>query len=131
MSRKKSKVMDFHWNYTNEGVVERKGFGVALNRFFAQTVVDYANGENGAGQLTPLSGISHEHMMDNYSIKATKKNAKIKYNADYAPFQYTANDLQWHRHTPGTTSEWLDFAWLLYKPQITGKVGAERRWRSK
>lgn len=122
--------MEFHWNYGEEAIVERKGFGTHLNEFFAKTLVEYAE------PYTPLKTGALRGSVD---IDANKQRGYITYNVPYAQYQYFTPDERWRRATPKTSgpshnlesSRWLEFAWNQHKAQITGKVGAERRWHSK
>lgn len=125
---KKSEKMDFHWNYGSQALVQKKGFGKNLNDYFANTLVEYAE------PFTPkLTG----KLRNSVVVKATNFGATITYpgatnykGRNYAEPQYFADDSEWNRNTPGTTSGWLDYTWTVYKQQITGKVGAYRRWHS-
>ena len=119
---KKSPKMDFHWNYGVGGVVNRLGFGADLNRYFAETLLDYAE---------PYTPMKTGRLRERANVTANPMNAKITYDGvDYADYQYYGPD-SWDRTTPGTTSQWLDYAWAVHKFEIAGKVGAYRRWHSR
>lgn len=123
MAFKKSSKMEFHWNYNTGGIVQRKGFGADTNKVFADTLVKYGE------EFTPMKSGALRLAV---TVKANPTNAKIQYpGIKYADYQYNADDSTWNRFTPGTTSRWLDYAWQVYKAQITGTVGAYRRWHSK
>lgn len=119
---KKPVTMDFKWNYSAGGIVQRLGFGTELNQFFAQTLLDAAE------PYTPeLTGA----LLDSATIESNPVNAKIVYpGIPYADYQYFGDD-DWNRTKPGSTSGWLHYAWQVHKFQIAGKVGAHVRWHGK
>lgn len=127
---KKSKTMSFKWNYKGEALLNRLGFNRETEKFFARTVVQYAMPYT---PYNPFDRKSHEdHIRGGAKITAYTSGAKITYpDIPYAVYQYNADDSGWKRATPGTMSGWLDYAWLIHKQEITGKVGAFRRWHSK
>ena len=119
----KSKRMHFEWNYGEVAMVERLGFGKDLNRKFAETLVKYAE---------PYTPKKTGNLRNSVEIKSNNQRATITYpGVTYADYQYFADDSTWNRHTPGTTSKWLDYAWTVHKFQISGEVGAYRRWHSR
>lgn len=127
---KKSKKMDFKWNYSQSAIVQRLGFDMKTERYFAETLVKYAF------PYTPYDPFTKKpaslHIRRGAHIVSTSLGAKITYpDIPYAHYQYHANDAGWKRATAGTMSGWLEYAWLIHKAEITGKVGAYRRWRSK
>lgn len=124
---KKSSRMHFEWNYGQQALVERLGFGKDMNEFFAKTLVKYAEPYTPLGPSKPGT-----HLRDAVEISANNQRATITYpGVTYADYQYFADDSTWNRHTPGTTSKWLDYAWTVHKFQISGEVGAYRRWHSR
>ena len=120
---KKSSRMSFKWNYGEVAMVQRLGFGKDLNEFFAKKLVQFAE------PYTPKkTGQLREHV----EISSNNQRATITYpGVSYADYQYFADDSSWNRHTPGTTSKWLDYAWQVHKAHISGSVGAYRRWHSR
>lgn len=127
---KKSKTMDFKWNYSQNAIVQRLGFDMKTEKFFAETLIKYAL------PYTPYDPFTKKatslHIRKGAVIVPTTSGAKITYpNIPYAHYQYFANDTGWDRATAGTMSGWLEYAWLIHKQEITGKVGAYRRWHSK
>lgn len=127
---KKTKSMSFKWNGSNAAIVRRLGFDQNTEVYFAEQVVRYAM------PYTPYDPFAvkdkSEHIRGGAEIKPTSSGARITYpNVPYAGYQYNADDSKWKRATFGTMSGWLDYAWVVHKQEITGKVGAYRRWRSK
>jgi hypothetical protein len=117
--------MHFEWNYGEKALVERLGFGKDLNEYFAKTLVQYAE---------PYTPMEKGNLRDaqRAGVSANNQRGYITYpGVSYADYQYFGNDSGWKRHTPGTTSRWLEYAWTIHKFQISGKVGAYRRWHSK
>jgi hypothetical protein len=126
----KSRKMDFQWNYGKDAIVQRLGFGADLNKVFAETLVKYS--EPYTPYRPSISKPDNQHLRTNVEVKANNMNASITYpDLVYAQYQYFSDDNTWDRHTEGTTSRWLEFAWNTHKQQITGTVGAYRRWHSK
>lgn len=119
----KSKHMHFEWNYGEGALVERLGFGKDMNEFFAKTLVKYA---------TPYTPKKSGNLRSRVEVNSNRYGATITYpGVTYTDYQYYADDSDWSRHTPGTTSRWLEYAWQVHKFQISGEVGAYRRWHSK
>jgi hypothetical protein len=126
----KSKKMNFQWNYGKDAIVQRLGFGADLNRVFAETLVEKSIPYTPYGPSATKD--VKEHLRGGVEINANHMNASITYpDIVYAQYQYFSNDSAWNRHTAGTTSRWLEYAWTVHKQQIAGKVGAHRRWHSK
>lgn len=127
---KKSQKMHFEWNYSKAAIVDRLGFGTDLNKVFAETLVKYSE------PYTPYKPSANkpdnQHLRTNVEVRANNSRASITYpDLTYAQYQYFSDDSGWSRNTPGTTSRWLEYAWALHKPEISGTVGAYRRWHSK
>ena len=127
---KKTKSMSFKWNGSNAAIVRRLGFDQKTEVYFAEQIVRYAI------PYTPYDPFAvkdkSEHIRGGAEIKPTSSGARITYpNVPYAGYQYNADDSGWKRATPGTMSGWLGYAWTVHKQEITGKVGAYRRCRSK
>ena len=119
---KKSQVMDLKWNGSSSAIVNRLGFGQDLNRFFAETLLDYAE---------PYTPKKTGNLRESAIVTANNSVGRITYNGvNYAKYQYVGPS-SWNRTTPGTTSRWLEYAWTVHKFEISGKVGAQRRWHSK
>lgn len=127
---KKSKTMSFKWNYSGEALLNRLGFDQNTEKYFAKTLVQYAIPYT---PYRPSIDKSHDqHIRGGYRITASSSGSKITYpEIPYAAYQYNADDSEWKRATYGTRSGWLDYAWLVHRAEITGKVGAYRRWNSK
>ena len=127
---KKPRSMSFRWNYKGEALLKRMGFDRETEGFFARTLIQYAMPYT---PYNPLDRKSHEeHIRGGAKVTAYNNRAKITYpDIPYAVYQYNADDSGWKRATPGTMSGWLEYAWTVHKFEITGKVGAFRRWHSK
>lgn len=126
---KKSETMSFKWNYTGEALLNRLGFNQKTERYFAQTLLQFAL------PYTPYDPTARkprdQHIRGGAKITTSSSGAKITFpNIPYVKYQYYGDE-SWKRATPGTMSEWLDYAWLVHKAEITGRVGAYRRWQSK
>lgn len=118
---KKSKVMDFRWNYNSSGIVQKKGFGTKLNRAFAESLLRYAK---------PYTPLKTGRLRDSATVTANMMSGKISYpGVSYADYQYILDTD--NRTTPGTTSYWLDYAWLLHKSEITAEVELARELLSR
>ena len=126
MAFKKSSRMDFNWNYNEGVIVQRKGFGKDLNKYFADVLVSYSE------TYTPWSDLYSTHLRNEVQTSATTARGIISYpGLTYANYQYLADDSTWHRYTALTCSRWCEYAYSVHKAQITGKVGAYKRWHSK
>ena len=122
--------MHFEWNYSEGALVERLGFGADLNKKFAEVLVKYATPYTPYAPKRPSADT--KHLRDAVEISANRHQGSITYpGIPYADYQYLSDDSSWNRHTPGTTSRWLEYAWSVHKFQISGEVGAYRRWHSK
>lgn len=126
---KKKNTMSFKWNYSQDAIVKRLGFDANTEKYFAETLIQYAM------PYTPYNPFDRKpynlHIRGGAKIRATNDSAKITFpNIPYVKHQYFGDDSSWNRATYGTMSGWLDYAWLLHNAEITGKVGAYRRWHS-
>ena len=129
---KKSRTMSFKWNYSGEALLNRLGFNQETEEYFAKTVIKYALPYT---PYNPFDRKSHDlHIRGGAKITTSTSGAKITYpDVPYAPYQYNTDGeaLGWKRATYGTRHGWLDYAWVVHKQEITGKVGSFRRWQCK
>jgi Minor capsid. len=111
--------MKFHWNYSNEEIIRRKGFGKELNLYMARTAASYFE------RYVPYrSG----RLNNSVRCYASKEAGRIVYTAKYAEAQYLGP--KWwnrnRRHHPLATSEWDKVGWQNHGTTVINKVDKER-----
>ena len=109
----------FNWNFSNEKIIERKGFGRKLNKATADIMRKYMD------PYVPYLGGKLSRDVQTYGAK---DHATISYRAPYASKQYYGIG---YNHTlsphPLATALWDKAAWINHKPQIVAEVDAERK----
>lgn len=121
----KSKA-SFQWNYDEQTIIARKGFGRNLNRDFAKILVSHMDkyvpyDPHRQMGVHMADDIEYKNMNDNYN------SVGIVYNAPYANKQYNnTNPHQISSHSPLATDHWDKYCWELEKDEIIAEVDAAR-----
>lgn len=123
----------FEWNYKSSTIIKRKGFGKDLNRFFAETLYEYAY------PFTPYDPYRNEgaHMADNVRITANDDHGAIVYQSWYAKYIHEGEtpkgvpikSFNTMIHSLAT-SHWEQAAWRQNKDRILAELDAYRKSRS-
>ena len=130
--------MKIKWNYTNQEIIERKGFGKELNKDMATIIARYAEpyvpwGKNHISRNA--HALSHEggYLSRSRRIYANKNGGTIVWTAKYADAQYDGSPdwKRYHAVHPKSTDHWIDATWEYHSGAITRAVDEKRRMMSK
>jgi len=118
---------EFKWNYKHSVIIQRKGFGKELNKYFADLVADYSD------EFVPYAEGDLSHYVQTFGAK---NHGTVTYQMPYAGPQYTGEngsgvpEVNWERKKnphPLATSYWDKACWATYGDEITKEVNRKRK----
>lgn len=117
----------FEWNYSHSMIIKRKGFGIELNKYFADLMRDYSD------EFVPYDSGDLAAYVQTF---ATNDHGTVTYQQPYAGPQYTGDngsdkpENEWKRNRsfhPLATSHWDRAAWSQYGSAISRKLNQKRK----